>query len=91
MRRRRAPALQAYGRIARGRRHQSGKRGGIPNGRRITRDRHFLVFQAGRVDWERLAVLVQAIGKDRLVLDLSCRRRGEDYLVSPTAGRSLPT
>jgi phosphoribosylformimino-5-aminoimidazole carboxamide ribotide isomerase len=39
------------------------------------------VFQGGRVDWERLASLVQAIGKDRLVLDLSCRRRGEDYFV----------
>jgi phosphoribosylformimino-5-aminoimidazole carboxamide ribotide isomerase len=39
------------------------------------------VFQGGRVDWERLASLVRAIGKDRLVLDLSCRRRGGDYFV----------
>jgi phosphoribosylformimino-5-aminoimidazole carboxamide ribotide isomerase len=39
------------------------------------------VFQGGRVDWERLTSLVQAIGKDRLVLDLSCRRRGGDYFV----------
>ena len=30
---------------------------------------------------ERLGELVKAIGKDRLVLDLSCRRRGEDYFV----------
>jgi phosphoribosylformimino-5-aminoimidazole carboxamide ribotide isomerase len=39
------------------------------------------VFQAGRVDWERLSSLVAAIGKERLVLDLSCRRRGDDYFV----------
>jgi phosphoribosylformimino-5-aminoimidazole carboxamide ribotide isomerase len=39
------------------------------------------VFRAGQVDWQRLANLVAAIGKERLVLDLSCRRRGEDYLV----------
>ena len=39
------------------------------------------VFRGGQVDWERLAQLVQAIGQDRLVLDLSCRRRGDDYFV----------
>jgi phosphoribosylformimino-5-aminoimidazole carboxamide ribotide isomerase len=39
------------------------------------------VFREGRVDWERLAQLVRAIGKERLVLDLSCRRRGEEYFV----------
>ena len=39
------------------------------------------VFRDGQVDWGRLASLVQAIGKARLVLDLSCRRRGADYLV----------
>jgi phosphoribosylformimino-5-aminoimidazole carboxamide ribotide isomerase len=39
------------------------------------------VFRRGQVDWERLAQLVEAIGKARLVLDLSCRRRGEDYYV----------
>ncbi len=39
------------------------------------------VFREGRVDWERLGELVRAIGKDRLVLDLSCRKRGEDYFV----------
>jgi phosphoribosylformimino-5-aminoimidazole carboxamide ribotide isomerase len=39
------------------------------------------VFRGGQVDWARLAELVGAIGKARLVLDLSCRRRGEDYLV----------
>ena len=39
------------------------------------------VFREGRVDWERLDELVKAIGKDRLVLDLSCRKRGEKYFV----------
>jgi phosphoribosylformimino-5-aminoimidazole carboxamide ribotide isomerase len=39
------------------------------------------VFCGGQVDWERLAQLVEAIGKARLVLDLSCRRRGQDYFV----------
>jgi len=33
------------------------------------------------MDEQRLAELVKTIGKDRLVLDLSCRRRGEDYFV----------
>ena len=39
------------------------------------------VFRDGRLDWERLKSLVAAIGKARLVLDLSCRRRAEDYFV----------
>jgi len=39
------------------------------------------VFRDGRLDWERLKNLVAAVGKTRLVLDLSCRRRGEDYFV----------
>ncbi|HEX9048864.1 MAG TPA: phosphoribosylformimino-5-aminoimidazole carboxamide ribotide isomerase [Verrucomicrobiae bacterium] len=39
------------------------------------------VFREGKVDWSRLAELVKAIGKDKLVLDLSCRKRGEKYFV----------
>jgi len=39
------------------------------------------VFRGGNLDWERLAGLVKAIGRERLVLDLSCRRRGGDYFV----------
>ncbi len=39
------------------------------------------VFRGGQIDWERLAQLVGAIGKARLVLDLSCRRRGDGYFV----------
>jgi len=39
------------------------------------------VFREGRVDWERLDKLVQTVGEQRLVLDLSCRKRGESYFV----------
>ncbi len=39
------------------------------------------VFREGRVDWERLLQLVGVVGKNRLVLDLSCRKRGAEYLV----------
>ena len=39
------------------------------------------VFREGRVDWTRLDELLKAVGKNRLVLDLSCRKRGEDYFV----------
>ena len=33
------------------------------------------------MDWERLSQLAEAIGKERLVLDLSCRRRDAQYFV----------
>ena len=39
------------------------------------------VFREGRLDEDRLSTLVRSIGPSRLVLDLSCRRRGEDYFV----------
>ena len=39
------------------------------------------IFREGRLDEERLRALVQLIGRERLVLDLSCRRRGDDYWV----------
>jgi phosphoribosylformimino-5-aminoimidazole carboxamide ribotide isomerase len=35
------------------------------------------VFRAGRVDWDRLGQLVKTIGKEKLVLDLSCRKKVE--------------
>ena len=38
-------------------------------------------FREGRVDWERLGELVKTVGKNRLVLDLSCRKRDENYFV----------
>jgi phosphoribosylformimino-5-aminoimidazole carboxamide ribotide isomerase len=39
------------------------------------------VFRDGRLDAERLRSLMHKIGKQRLVLDLSCRKRGADYFV----------
>jgi phosphoribosylformimino-5-aminoimidazole carboxamide ribotide isomerase len=39
------------------------------------------VFREGRIDKERLARLVQLVGRERLVLDLSCRRREDRYWV----------
>ena len=39
------------------------------------------VFRDGRLDSERLRSLADKIGKRRLVLDLSCRKRGPDYFV----------
>ena len=39
------------------------------------------VFKDGRVHPERLAEMAAVVGPQNLVLDLSCRRRGEDYFV----------
>ncbi len=39
------------------------------------------VFREGRLDWDRLKAIEQRVGPGRLVLDLSCRRRGVDYFV----------
>ncbi|HLH54168.1 MAG TPA: phosphoribosylformimino-5-aminoimidazole carboxamide ribotide isomerase [Verrucomicrobiae bacterium] len=39
------------------------------------------VFNGGQIDRTRLGQISQAIGRERLVLDLSCRRRGDDYFV----------
>ena len=39
------------------------------------------VFRDGILDQDRLAALVKGIGRERLVLDLSCRRKGSDYFV----------
>lgn len=37
------------------------------------------VFREGRLDMERLAALERRVGRNRLVLDLSCRRHGDRY------------
>ncbi len=39
------------------------------------------VFVDGEVHWGRLKRLSEKVGKSRLVLDLSCRRSGDDYLI----------
>ncbi len=39
------------------------------------------VFTEGRVDYERLKRMIRAVGKERLVLDLSCRKRENAYYI----------
>ena len=39
------------------------------------------VFRDGKVDYERLDKLVQAVGKEHLVLDLSCRKKDGAYYI----------
>lgn len=39
------------------------------------------IFRDGQIDWERLKALAKNISTKRLVLDLSCRKRGDDYYV----------
>ncbi len=39
------------------------------------------LFQKGQLDMTRLVELSKAIGRERLVVDLSCRRRGDEYFV----------
>ncbi|MGC8828885.1 MAG: phosphoribosylformimino-5-aminoimidazole carboxamide ribotide isomerase [Verrucomicrobiia bacterium] len=39
------------------------------------------VFREAKIDWDRLNALVSKIGKERLVLDLSCRKRENDYFI----------
>ncbi len=39
------------------------------------------IFSAGKIDFEKLNQLVGSIGKDKLVLDLSCRLREEDFWI----------
>jgi len=40
------------------------------------------VFSDGRIHMDRLKRLTDNIGKERLVLDLSCRKRGKAYVVA---------
>ena len=39
------------------------------------------VFRDGNIDYERLEKLVEKTGRERLVLDLSCRRRDDAYYI----------
>lgn len=39
------------------------------------------IFRDGRIEWDRLRELVSKIGRQRLVLDLSCRKRDNHYFV----------
>ncbi len=39
------------------------------------------VFSGGRIDMDRLNTLVATVGKERLVLDLSCRKKGDTFRI----------
>ena len=39
------------------------------------------VFRDGHISWENLEKMVKAVGKEHLVLDLSCRRKENQYFV----------
>ena len=39
------------------------------------------VFKDGKVDYGNLEKLVKAVGKEHIVLDLSCRKKGNDYYI----------
>lgn len=39
------------------------------------------VFEGGEIQYDRLQSLSAQIGKEQLVIDLSCRKRGEDYYI----------
>ena len=39
------------------------------------------VFQDGRISWENLGKMRAAVGKEHLVLDLSCRKKEDQYFV----------
>jgi len=39
------------------------------------------VFRDGKIDQQRLQKLVRTVGKEHLVLDLSCRKKGKDYYI----------
>ena len=39
------------------------------------------VFQNGEIHWENLEKLVKAVGREHVVLDLSCRKKGSKYYV----------
>jgi phosphoribosylformimino-5-aminoimidazole carboxamide ribotide isomerase len=39
------------------------------------------VFNNGQLHWDRLQEITRAVGKKRLVLDLSCKKRDDSYIV----------
>ena len=39
------------------------------------------VFSGGRINYDNLDELVKRVGRERLVLDLSCRERGDSYFI----------
>ncbi len=39
------------------------------------------LFSEGRIKQENLDLIVKAVGKERLVIDLSCRKKGDDFYI----------
>lgn len=39
------------------------------------------VFQNGQIRWENLKLLKKTVGKERIVVDLSCRKKDKDYYI----------
>lgn len=39
------------------------------------------VFKDGQINWDNLLKMKAVVGKERLVLDVSCRRKGDDYYI----------
>ena len=39
------------------------------------------VFREGKIDFERLSALLRAVGREKLVLDLSCRKKDDRYYI----------
>jgi phosphoribosylformimino-5-aminoimidazole carboxamide ribotide isomerase len=49
------------------------------------------VFKEGRISWENLKHLRNTVGKERLVLDLSCVRTNDDYVIATDRWQRLTT
>jgi phosphoribosylformimino-5-aminoimidazole carboxamide ribotide isomerase len=47
------------------------------------------VFFGGEIRWERLGLLEKAVGRERIVLDLSCRKVGSGYVVAADRWQTL--
>lgn len=39
------------------------------------------VFKGGEIHWDRLEMLKETVGKEHLVIDLSCRKKADDYYI----------
>lgn len=39
------------------------------------------VFKNGKINWDNLDMMIKAVGKERLVLDLSCKKQEGEYFV----------
>jgi len=48
------------------------------------------VFKNGIINWHNLEAMEKSIGRQRLVLDLSCKKINDRYLSQPISGRKSP-